>query len=121
MARKCWLGLLDYDGTAGAENTTATNWGVVNDGSGNLGGYAWGENIGWIKFDHTQTSNVPTTTWSPTVASTATVSAGGNAIQVFVPVKMATKAELIAKIKIKLIDLIRQLIIILQKELTISN
>ena len=31
-------------------NTTATNYGVNNDGSGNLSGYAWGTNIGWIHF-----------------------------------------------------------------------
>jgi len=43
----------DYDGTAGATNTTATDWGVINDGLGNLGGYAWGENIGWINFHPT--------------------------------------------------------------------
>lgn len=41
----------DYDGVAGALNTTATNWGVTHDGNGNLGGYAWGENIGWLNFD----------------------------------------------------------------------
>ena len=43
----------DYDGTAGAANTTATDWGVTHDSSGNLGGYAWGENIGWINFNST--------------------------------------------------------------------
>ena len=32
-------------------NTTATNYGVNNDGSGNLSGYAWGTNIGWINFN----------------------------------------------------------------------
>jgi len=26
------------------------DWGVNNDGSGNLSGYAWGENVGWINF-----------------------------------------------------------------------
>jgi hypothetical protein len=41
----------DYDGMAGAANTSATDWGVVNDGCGNLSGYAWGENIGWVNFD----------------------------------------------------------------------
>jgi len=40
----------DYDGVAGAANTTATDWGVTNDGAGNLAGYAWGENIGWLNF-----------------------------------------------------------------------
>ena len=28
---------------------------MLNDGSGNLAGYAWGENVGWINFD----PNVP--------------------------------------------------------------
>jgi len=45
-----WL-KFDYDGVAGATNTTADDWGVVNDGNGNLAGYAWGENIGWLNFD----------------------------------------------------------------------
>lgn len=26
------------------------NYGVTNDGQGNLAGYAWGENVGWISF-----------------------------------------------------------------------
>jgi hypothetical protein len=98
---------LDYDGVAGATNTTSTNWGVTNDGSGNLGGYAWsenagwinfhptnsqvtidsngnfsgyawGENIGWVKFDHAQTSYRPTTTWSSAASYTITSSANSN-------------------------------------------
>ncbi|MBI2025118.1 MAG: hypothetical protein HYT03_03480 [Candidatus Harrisonbacteria bacterium] len=28
----------------------AGNWGVVNDGNGNLSGWAWNDNIGWISF-----------------------------------------------------------------------
>jgi hypothetical protein len=28
-------------------------WGVINDGAGNLSGYAWGENVGWINFEPT--------------------------------------------------------------------
>lgn len=28
----------------------AGNWGVKNDGAGNLSGYAWAENAGWINF-----------------------------------------------------------------------
>ena len=28
----------------------AGNWGVTNNGAGNLSGYAWGENVGWISF-----------------------------------------------------------------------
>jgi len=87
-----WI-LLDYDGVAGATNTNSTNWGVTNDGSGNLAGYAWSESAGWINFnpthsqvtidgsgnfagyawsenmgwilmDHSQTSDIPNTTWS---------------------------------------------------------
>ena len=34
-------------------NTTADNWGVNQDGQGNLRGYAWGANIGWINFEST--------------------------------------------------------------------
>jgi hypothetical protein len=29
------------------------NYGVRNDGAGNLSGYAWGENVGWISFSCT--------------------------------------------------------------------
>ena len=32
-------------------NTNATNYGVNNDGSGNLSGYGWSENAGWINFN----------------------------------------------------------------------
>ena len=32
-------------------NTTAANYGVNNDGVGNLSGYAWGMNVGWINFN----------------------------------------------------------------------
>jgi uncharacterized repeat protein (TIGR01451 family) len=32
-------------------NTTNTNYGVNNDGTGNLSGYAWGTTVGWINFD----------------------------------------------------------------------
>jgi hypothetical protein len=34
-------------------NTTKDNYGVNNDGGGNLSGYAWSTNVGWIKFDPT--------------------------------------------------------------------
>lgn len=34
-------------------NMNPTNSGVVNDGNGNLSGYAWGEIAGWINFDPT--------------------------------------------------------------------
>jgi len=32
-------------------NTSADNYGVNNDGNGNLSGYAWGANAGWINFN----------------------------------------------------------------------
>jgi len=32
-------------------NGSATDYGVNHDGNGNLSGYAWGENIGWVVFD----------------------------------------------------------------------
>ena len=31
-------------------NTTATDYGVNHDGTGNLSGYAWAQNAGWINF-----------------------------------------------------------------------
>jgi hypothetical protein len=34
-------------------NTTADNWGVNQDGLGNLRGYAYGANIGWLNFENT--------------------------------------------------------------------
>jgi hypothetical protein len=33
------------------DNTSATDYGVNNDGSGNLSGYAWSTNAGWINFN----------------------------------------------------------------------
>jgi len=44
---------LAYDSNPPYENTSSTNWGVNNDGSGNLSGYAWSENTGWINFNPT--------------------------------------------------------------------
>ncbi|HEV2330210.1 MAG TPA: hypothetical protein VGY56_15615 [Verrucomicrobiae bacterium] len=35
------------------QNNTATDFGVNNDGLGDLTGYAWGANIGWITFEQT--------------------------------------------------------------------
>jgi hypothetical protein len=32
-------------------NDAANTYGVNNDGSGNLSGYAWGTNVGWINFN----------------------------------------------------------------------
>ena len=34
-------------------NTSATDWGVNQDGLGNLRGYAYGANIGWVNFEAT--------------------------------------------------------------------
>lgn len=34
-------------------NTTGGDYGLNNDGVGNLSGYAWGTNVGWINFDPT--------------------------------------------------------------------
>lgn len=49
------FGWIDFgDGTPGAghlySNSTATDFGVNHDGSGNLSGYAYAANIGWIDF-----------------------------------------------------------------------
>jgi|ERR1039458_7340839 hypothetical protein len=35
------------------QNLSAADFGVNNDGLGNLRGYAWGANIGWINFEST--------------------------------------------------------------------
>ena len=35
------------------QNNSATDFGVNNDGLGDLSGYAWGANIGWITFEQT--------------------------------------------------------------------
>jgi len=35
------------------QNNAATDFGVNNDGLGNLSGYAWGANIGWLTFEQT--------------------------------------------------------------------
>jgi len=32
-------------------NDAVDNYGVNNDGNGNLSGYAWGTNVGWISFN----------------------------------------------------------------------
>ena len=47
-----WIKLA-YDSNPPYENTSNTDWGVNNDGSGNLSGYAWSENAGWINFHPT--------------------------------------------------------------------
>ena len=45
------------------DNTSATDYGVNNDGNGNLSGYAWGTNVGWINFhpSHSQVTIDPDT------------------------------------------------------------
>ncbi|MDM8566952.1 fibronectin type III domain-containing protein [Candidatus Halobeggiatoa sp. HSG11] len=49
-----WIRLGTYtDGSTHTyANTSQTDYGVNNDGSGNLSGYGWSSNAGWIKFDH---------------------------------------------------------------------
>lgn len=41
-----WLSLNCHN----TESTCSYDYGVANDGEGNLSGYAWGENVGWINF-----------------------------------------------------------------------
>jgi hypothetical protein len=50
-----WIRLGTYEGGGNHTyaNTAADNYGVNNDGSGNLSGYAWGTNVGWINFNPT--------------------------------------------------------------------
>lgn len=52
-AKVGWIKLGSYagGGTHTYANSSSTDWGVNNDGGGNLSGYAWGENIGWINFN----------------------------------------------------------------------
>jgi len=47
-----WIRLGAYEGGGSHTyaNDAAANYGVNNDGSGNLSGYAWGAHIGWINF-----------------------------------------------------------------------
>jgi len=40
----------DSNGADNDGDGVADDWGVNNNGSGNLSGYAWGENVGWINF-----------------------------------------------------------------------
>ncbi|MCP5010475.1 MAG: hypothetical protein GY942_10885, partial [Aestuariibacter sp.] len=41
------LGTHDSGGTHTYDNNAADNYGVNNDGNGNLSGYAWSANAGW--------------------------------------------------------------------------
>lgn len=65
-----WIKLGSYSG--GEEhtykNTELDNWGVNNDGSGNLSGYAWSSNVGWINFAP-QCSDCPAVTINSTTGN----------------------------------------------------
>jgi hypothetical protein len=47
----------DSNSTDNDGDGVTDDWGVNNDGSGNLSGYAWGENAGWINFDDTSVND----------------------------------------------------------------
>ena len=52
------------------ENTSScgtANYGVTNDGNGNLKGYAWGENVGWISFSCENTGSCGTVGYGVTI------------------------------------------------------
>jgi len=52
------------------ENTSScptVNYGVTNDGGGNLSGYAWSENVGWISFSCDNTSSCATVNYGVTI------------------------------------------------------
>ncbi|MCP4421518.1 MAG: hypothetical protein GY805_33320 [Chloroflexi bacterium] len=57
------LGTYTSGGTHTYDNDAAGNYGVNNDGSGNLSGYAWSANAGWINFNpkHEQVTIDPST------------------------------------------------------------
>jgi len=47
-----WIRLGTYtDGNTHTYTNTSTDYGINNDGSGNLSGYAWSSNVGWINFN----------------------------------------------------------------------
>ncbi len=50
-----WINLGSGSPTNGIyyQNLSQSDFGVNNDGLGNLSGYAWGANIGWITFEQT--------------------------------------------------------------------
>ena len=48
LAALAWAG--PANSPAEAINDPPGQFGVIVDGSGNLSGYAWGENVGWINF-----------------------------------------------------------------------
>lgn len=52
------------------ENTSScgtVDYGVTNDGLGNLSGYAWAENVGWISFSCDNTSSCRTVDYGVTI------------------------------------------------------
>ncbi|MHC4664419.1 MAG: hypothetical protein ACYS9T_00480 [Planctomycetota bacterium] len=52
------------------ENTSScgtANYGVTNDGAGNLVGYAWAENVGWISFSCENTASCGTVDYGVTI------------------------------------------------------
>lgn len=52
------------------ENTSScatVNYGVTNDGNGNLSGCGWGENVGWISFSCENTSSCATVSYGVTI------------------------------------------------------
>jgi hypothetical protein len=52
------------------ENTGScgtVNYGVTNDGAGNLAGYAWAENVGWISFSCENTASCGTVNYGVTI------------------------------------------------------
>jgi hypothetical protein len=68
-----WINLGSGSPTNGIyyQNLSATDFGVNNDGLGNLRGYAYGANIGWINFENTGapkvnllTGNLSGSVWS---------------------------------------------------------
>ncbi len=57
-------------GTAGAADcTTAGSWFVSNDGNGNLAGWAWSSNIGWISFNCSNRGTCGTVPYAVTIDS----------------------------------------------------
>ncbi len=52
------------------ENTSScatVNYGITNDGNGNLAGFAWAENVGWISFSCDNTSSCSTVDYGVTI------------------------------------------------------
>ncbi|MDY6842498.1 MAG: hypothetical protein SVW57_00210 [Thermodesulfobacteriota bacterium] len=48
-------------------NCGTVDYGVTNDGDGNLSGYAWGENVGWISFSCENTGSCATVNYNVTI------------------------------------------------------